>query len=120
MSSIPGSFTAQLYETAGSPLLVSSFIQNANTPGNVAVCLCGGGSRALSAGMGVLQALENVTLSDGSSLLSHVKALSRVSGGSWLGAPFVYLNAATTDDAYLNAYIDPGKLTVGGLRTLPT
>lgn len=112
------SYTALLYETPATPLLVSSFVPGAETPGNVAVCLSGGGSRALSAGKGALQALEFVKHADGSSLLSNVKALSVVSGGAWLGVPFMFLDAGTPDDAYLGSYTEPGNLTIESLLSI--
>src|ERR1700681_581316 len=107
----PGTFVAHLTPTADAPLRVSTLTQRpeAETPGHVAVCLSGGGPRALSAGMGALQPLEHVTLPDGTSFLSRVKALSTVSGGSWLGVPFTFLNAATPDGDYLGTYTHPGK-----------
>ncbi|HKD45734.1 MAG TPA: hypothetical protein VKD24_08750 [Candidatus Angelobacter sp.] len=54
-------------------------------------------------------------------LLGQVKALSTVSGGSWLGVPFEFLPAAgPTDSAYLGPYVtDPGSLTVTELAALP-
>lgn len=80
------------------------------TPGNVGVCLSGGGSRACSAGMGQLRALRHLK-ANGKSLLSQVKAISTVSGGSWLGVPFTYLPENVSDEAYLNSYVaDPGEL----------
>jgi hypothetical protein len=54
---VPGSFKAQLTETSGS-LTVGQFVALPNTPGNVGVCLSGGGSRALSGGMSELRALS--------------------------------------------------------------
>jgi hypothetical protein len=104
-----GSFKAQLTETT-EPLTVGQFVPAlAKTPGNVGVCLSGGGSRALSAGMGQLRALAHLQL-DGRSLLSQTKAISTVSGGSWLGVTFEYL-ISTSDAAYLNEYVgDPGRL----------
>lgn len=117
----PGTFVADLVPTAKGPLRVAELTRRpaSETPGNVAVCLSGGGSRALSAGMGALQALEHVTLADGTSLLSHVKVLSTVSGGSWLGVPFTFLEAATPDSGYLGTYTDPGNLSIVGLMELP-
>ena len=127
MTSTPnasGTFVAHLTPTdptpaTGTTLKISSFMPAAQTPGNVAVCLSGGGSRALSAAMGALQAFEHVTFGDGSSMLSRVKALSTVSGGSWLGVPFTFLNAATSDTNYLGTYTDPSDLSVLGLMELP-
>ena len=59
------------------PITINQFLTNPpDTPGNVGVCLSGGGSRALSAGMGQLRGLSYLNL------LGQVKALSTVSGGS--------------------------------------
>ena len=104
-----GTFKAQLTETSGG-LTVGQFVSLPNTPGNVGVCLSGGGSRALSAGMGQLRALSYLQL-NGQSLLSQTKALSTVSGGSWLGVTFELLPSSTSDAAYLNEYVpNPGRL----------
>ena len=106
-----GNVSANLIPTP--PLTVNQFFANpAPTPGNVGVCLSGGGSRALTAGMGQLRALSYLTV-NGEPMLSQVKALSTVSGGSWLGVPFEYLRASgPTDAAYLGTY-DPniGSIT---------
>jgi hypothetical protein len=108
--SVSGSFKAQLTETS-EPLTVGRFVPElARTPGNVGICLSGGGSRALSAGMGQLRALSHLQLG-GRSLLSQTKAISTVSGGSWLGVTFEFLTAGTGDGAFLNDYVaDPGRL----------
>ncbi len=108
--SMSGSFKAQLTETS-EPLTVGQFVPKlAQTPGNVGICLSGGGSRALSAGMGQLRALSHLQLG-GQSLLSQTKAISTVSGGSWLGVTFEFLTAGTSDGAFLNDYVaDPGRL----------
>lgn len=98
-------------------LAVSSFI-SANKPGNVAVCLSGGGSRAMTAGMGQLLALETLQVGN-ASLLSQTKMISSVSGGSWVSVPFSFLTPGTTDPVFLGGpYTDPGSLTVAGLSTL--
>jgi hypothetical protein len=118
---VSGSFFANVYATAGTqqPLTVSQFIASPK-PGNVAVCLSGGGSRALSAGMGQLNALQTLHRTPNATLLSQVKALSTVSGGSWVGVPFVYLPTSTTDENYLGGlYIRPNQLTLQGLGTFP-
>lgn len=114
-----GNVSASLVPTP--PLTVNQFFSNpAPTPGNVGVCLSGGGSRALTAGMGQLRALSYLTL-NGQPLLSQVKALSTVSGGSWLGVPFEFLRASgPTDAAYLGTYdTDPGSVTPAELAQLP-
>src|SRR6266478_2709483 len=74
MNASVSTYTADIILTP--PLAVNSFVP-AVTPGNVAVCLSGGGSRAMTAGMGQLLALENV-LSGNASLLSQTKMLSTV------------------------------------------
>ena len=91
-----------------------------STPGHVGVCLSGGGSRALAAGMGQLRALKQLTVS-GVPVLGQVRALSTVSGGSWLGVPFIFLlSAAASDDAYLGPYVaDQSTLSPAQLAVLP-
>ncbi|MDN5850390.1 MAG: hypothetical protein L0H63_12275, partial [Nitrococcus sp.] len=44
-------------------------------------------------------------------LIEKTRAISTVSGGSWVGVTFEFLSDATTDDAYLNEYVpDPRRL----------
>src|SRR4051794_39309132 len=88
--------------------------------GNVGVSLSGGGSRALTAGMGQLRALKKLT-ANGHSLLAQVKALSSVSGGAWLSVPFIYLPPGSPSDAaYLGPWIDDQSiLTPAMLELLP-
>jgi hypothetical protein len=70
--------------------------------------------------MGQLNGLAAVRLASDASLLSRVKALSTVSGGSWVGVPFVYLPPSISDTTYLGGpYLDPHQLTPAGLGTLP-
>jgi hypothetical protein len=90
------------------------------TPGRVGVCLSGGGSRALSAGMGQFRALKQLTV-NGAPVLGQVRALSTVSGGSWLGVPFIFLPpTAASDNAYLGPYVaDQSTLTPAELAVLP-
>lgn len=82
---------------------------NISTSG-VGICFSGGGSRAMSAAMGQLQALEQMT-SGSTSLLDQVTAMSTVSGGGWIGIPFTYLPSSFTDDQFLGTYTAPGSLT---------
>lgn len=113
------SLTASITSTP--PLTVGALYTPASsTPGNVGLCLSGGGTRACSAGMGQLRALANLQ-TNGASLLSQIKALSTVSGGSWLGVPYQFLPASgPSDAAYLGTYdADQGSLTVDELATLP-
>ncbi|WP_156964540.1 hypothetical protein [Methylocapsa aurea] len=119
-----GSFTTDITLT-GSGLSVERLYQAAgltlpSTPGRVGVCLSGGGSRALTAGMGQLRALKQLTV-NGAPVLGQVRALSTVSGGSWLGVPFTFLpSTAASDDAYLGPYVaEQSKLTPAELAVLP-
>jgi hypothetical protein len=115
-----GVFSAEIKPTTG-PLAVRQFLRHP-TPvsGNVGVSLSGGGSRALTAGMGQLRALRKLTV-NGQSLLAQVKALSVVSGGAWLGVPYVYLPpGGPSDTAYLGPWIeDQASLTPDMLAVLP-
>ncbi len=111
-------FAATLYPNTG--LSIADFTGNSHsTPGNVGICLCGGGSRALSAGMGQLRALRHLCSDDGVDLLSQTKAISTVSGGSWLGISFEY-QSCVTDDNFLNNYVEnPYDLTQTEMEQLP-
>lgn len=107
--------------TATPPLTIDQLYTPASTPGNVGLCLSGGGTRACCAGMGQLRALASLQ-ANGKSLLSQIKALSTVSGGSWLGVPYQYMPASgPTDDVYLGTYdANQGSLTLADLSNLPT
>lgn len=109
MTDLRDRFSASLIDTHTTALRVDRFVQ-ADTPGNVGVCLSGGGSRALSAGMGQLRALKFLT-ANGKPLLDQVKAFSTVSGGSWLGVSWAY-NSGKSEDDFLNRYVQQqGQLT---------
>src|SRR5262245_47101129 len=104
-------YQARLFPTDRAPLRIEELRPKSHpTPGNVGVCLSGGGSRALSAGMGQLRALAHLR-ANGRSLLSQVKALSAVSGGAWLSVPYVYLRGEVSDERFLGGYVaDPARL----------
>jgi hypothetical protein len=117
---VAGVFSARITPTTG-PLSVQQYLScPASLSGNVGVSLSGGGSRALVAGMGQLRALRKLTL-HGQSLLAQVKALSVVSGGAWLGVPYVYLPpGGPSDTSYLGPWIeDQAALTPEMLEVLP-
>lgn len=104
-----GKFTVGKIDTRGGVRVGQFHSPPLPTPGNVAVCLSGGGSRAMTAGMGNLRALNFLEL-NGHSLLAQSLALSTVSGGSWVGQTFSYLKD-TSDENYLNGYVaDPARL----------
>ena len=112
------SFKANVYSA---PLNVSDFMVR-NSPGNVAVCLSGGGSRALSAGMGQLLALEMISASTQQpNLLAQTRMISAVSGGAWLASTFTYLPTnAFSEQGFLGGpYVAPASLTLDGLQLLP-
>ncbi len=88
-----------------------------STPGNVGIAISGGGSRSMVAGMGQLRALKALCNAQGT-LLGQTKAISAVSGGSWLSVPFTYLSAAVSDKAFLGPYQEPEMYTVEGLQYL--
>jgi hypothetical protein len=117
---VAGVFSAQITPTTG-PLSVWQLLScPAGLSGNVGVSLSGGGSRALTAGMGQLRALRKLSLR-GQPLLAQVKALSVVSGGAWLGVPYVYLPpGGPSDTSYLGPWIeDQAALTPEMLEVLP-
>ncbi len=78
-----------------------------STPGNVGIALSGGGSRAAISAMGQLRALASL------GYLSKTKALSSVSGGSWLSVPFTYVAGDMSDAELLGTYVaDQSRLSV--------
>lgn len=77
----------------------------------VGLAFSGGGSRAMSVALGVLRALE------GMSLMGTVDAISSVSGGSWASA--VYMFANQTADALLGSLTNPSGLTMTALNMPP-
>ena len=118
-SAASGPYFTKLFLTSTnpSPDNTGTFVPR-NTPGNVGVCLSGGGSRAFSSGIGQLQALEALQ-ANGSSLLNQTRALSTVSGGGWIGIPFVFLPSTVSDSDFLGTYVEPANLTYDGLGNLP-
>ena len=118
---VTGVFSVGTTTTTESLSVNQFYVTPPATPGNVGVCLSGGGSRALTAGMGQLRALTKLVAANGQSLLAQVKALSTVSGGSWIGVPFIYLPPGSPSDAaYLGPWIeDQSALTPATLAQLP-
>src|SRR3984885_4607980 len=117
---VAGVFSVGITPTTESLSVKQFYVTPPATPGNVGVSLSGGGSRALTAGMGQLRALNKLT-ANGQPLLAQVKALSTVSGGSWIGVPFIYLPPGSPSDAaYLGPWIeDQSALTPATLAQLP-
>ena len=87
---------------------ISDFVDPGNTPGNVGICLSGGGSVAMMSALGQLRALVEM------GVLDKVRAISTVSGGSWATVPFIYLPDNISDDTFLGTYVDnPHDLHLG-------
>jgi hypothetical protein len=74
----------------------------------------------MTAGMGQLQALSYLTF-NGKSLLGQIKALSTVSGGSWLGVPYIFLPQSGPPDTSFLGSFNPniGSATLSQLAVLP-
>lgn len=88
-------------------LEVNTYIPRDDTPGNVGICLSGGGSVAMMAALGQLRGLNHL------GLLSKAKAISTVSGGSWATVPFIYLPDDISDEEFLGDFVgDPASLTL--------
>lgn len=108
-----GSFVAPVFSTT------ATAVGALPSTGSVGICLSGGGSRAMGAGIGQLQALGMLT-SGSASLLSQVAAMSTVSGGGWVGVPFTYLPSDVSDATFLGTYTAPAALTETIVRSSPT
>ncbi|GAB4223655.1 MAG: hypothetical protein Tsb005_19400 [Gammaproteobacteria bacterium] len=118
-------FQAELFPVNSQhSLSVKRFVPNmVPTPGNVAICLSGGGSRAMCAAMGQLRALNAIQHpANNQSLLAQTRLLSTVSGGSWLGATYTYLgHSAISDDNFLNhMVVNPADLVLSSTHAQPT
>lgn len=82
----------------------------ANRTAPVGLCFSGGGTRALSAGMGQLRALHAM------GLLDRARYLSCVSGGSWLSTAFTYYaTGADNDGEFLGAVTAPASINMDTL-----
>jgi hypothetical protein len=118
---VAGQFKSGFTKIEGlSPLQVTNFVNfpTGTTPGNVGICLSGGGSRAMTAGMGQLRGLKTLKNATGS-LLEQTKAISTVSGGSWVGVTFEYINnPGCPDDDYLGVYVPPSQVNESVLSNL--
>ncbi len=107
-ASIAKQFQTSIFETDGrQSISIESFDSSKKNLPNVGVCLSGGGSRAATAALGQLRGLKHLTIDGTTSLLEQTRALSTVSGGSWLGGAFTYLNLPEiSDDDFLNRYVE--------------
>ena len=77
------------------------------------ICLSGGGTRALSAGMGQLRGLNQL------GLIPHIDYISCVSGGAWLSSAYTYYRKGASDDAqFLGPQVAPKDTTFQWLGQL--
>ena len=83
------------------------------------LCLSGGGSRALSAGLGQLIGLKSLSNGCGGTLLDSVDYISSVSGGTWLTSIYSFSTNQNLDDL-LGTYAPPNTLTEHNIGDLPT
>jgi hypothetical protein len=81
----------------------------------VGLCLSGGGTRAMCAGIGQLRGLHAL------GLLQRTRYLSSVSGGGWAAAPYTfYASGAQTDEGFLGPVASPADLDMDALgETIP-
>lgn len=83
---------------------------------NVGICISGGGTVSISAGVGYLRALHQLGLTP------KIRYLSGVSGGSWVGVPYTFLPPGKNIETLLGAQLlnnaDPGALTQDLLTNL--
>src|SRR5690349_17039994 len=88
--------------------------QQAGVAPNVGVCFPGGGTRAMCAAMGQLNALVN------QNIIQSIDYMSCVSGGSWAAAAFAYYDPATaiTDQDFLGPITAPADINETNLNAL--
>jgi hypothetical protein len=77
---------------------------------NVGIAFSGGGTRSAAATLGQIRGLHHL------GLLSSVRYVSCVSGGSWTAVPFTYLPEAWPDATFLGQVIPPDELSPDVLK----
>lgn len=77
------------------------------------IAFSGGGTRAASAALGELRALEVL------GWLDRARYVTAVSGGAWAAVPFTFLPDRFTDGQFLGSYIPPAELDEKLLRHAP-
>ena len=81
--------------------------------GATGICLSGGGTRALTAAMGQLRGLRQL------SLIDEIDYVSCVSGGSWAATAYTYYSrGASGDEQFLGSITEPRNITMSGLSIL--
>ncbi len=110
-SSPPDTYEANLYPAVK---------QQASTIPVTAVCLSGGGSRALTCALGQLSALNRLAAPNNSNetLLSQFQYISSVSGGTWASVVYTFLPPNVSDSDLLITPTPPGALTSAAMATM--
>lgn len=73
---------------------------------DLGICFSGGGTRAATAALGELRALQRM------GILPRVRYISAVSGGAWGSAPWVFLPEHVSEETFLGPAKFPGELTI--------
>lgn len=106
-------WTSEEVETEGFPENEYDSIREKN---NVGICISGGGTVSMSAGIGYLRGLHQL------GLLSNVRYLSGISGGAWISVPYTFLPQSHSVETFLGAELlddaNPSHLTKSKLTNL--
>lgn len=81
---------------------------------NIGIAFSGGGTRAASATLGQLRALDHL------GLLKNARYISAVSGGAWAAAPYTFLGEGYGDQTFLGQVREPESLDEMALKDLDT
>ena len=94
--------------------------QQASTTPVTAVCLSGGGSRALTCALGQLSALNNLHAPNnaGETMLSQFQYISSVSGGTWASVIYTFLPSNVSDADFLITPTAPNALTAAAMVSM--
>ncbi|MBI4751818.1 MAG: hypothetical protein HY774_25320 [Acidobacteria bacterium] len=103
----------EIWKTTGPLVLPERQIPEVSGRKNVGVTFSGGGTRSASATLGQLRALNAL------GLISGIRYLSCVSGGSWASIPFLYLPENYSDELFLGPVIEPQNITLSNLVSAP-
>jgi hypothetical protein len=84
-----------------------------------AVCLSGGGSRALTCALGQLSALSTLPGVNRQTLLQNFSFISSVSGGSWASVLYTFLPSQYSLAEFLISPTAPSSLTQTAMQNMP-
>jgi len=103
-----GTFQAEVVQLYGSQRFPGHQME---VNSGAALCISGGGSRALSVALGAFRALENL------GMMQNVSGLSSVSGGSWASAIYMFADVPTS--ILLGSPTAPSELSLDVLGRKP-